>query len=147
MSLDALVASPHWEYTPTVAVRGSAVDGIGIIVAISERGIEAVDSEGWRGLVNPDFIRPDVEHPCNHGHLLTLVRKAWGPDADIDVGVGRGLDGKPTAVIIIWHRGPASLGVGRRRARRRRLGQFMDITLGPALAAALLAAPAKAGEP
>ncbi len=128
-SLDALVASPHWSYAPAVAVRGSAVDGLGIIIAISERGIEAVDSEGWRGLVNPDFIRPDVEHPANHGHLLALVRKAWGPDFTV-----ANIDGPRVRSTVV------SNGKGFAVCR------VEDAPLGHRLAAALLAAPAKAGE-
>jgi hypothetical protein len=124
-SLDALVASPHWEYAPTVVVRGSAVDGLGIIIAISERGIEAVDSEGWRGLVNPDFIRPDVEHPANHGHMLTLVRKAWGPVCRVD--------------FAVFESGSARVEVLSGTSWDD--ASFTGASIGLALAAALLAAP------
>jgi hypothetical protein len=139
-SLDALVASTHWEYAPSVVVRGSAVDGLGIIIAIRPLRddespptmvIEAIDSKGWRGFVSPGYIRPDLEHPGNYGHLLALVRKAY-TGCRVEIMVFE--DGSSTVTVIDAARPDDDL-------------DFPEDTLGLALAAALLAAPAKAGEP
>jgi hypothetical protein len=144
-TLDALVASSWWEYAAGLFVRGDAVDGLALLLSVGpvrdDAGplaracsgalrIEALDSKGWRGVVNPDFIRPDIEHTGNHGHMLALVRKAY-PGRNIRVNIAA----DNSTAVEIW-RGHLHIET------------FVGITLGLALAAALLAAPPpKAGEP
>jgi hypothetical protein len=144
-----MVASPHWEWLPGMALtdgyRVNAVcserheqdvaDGLGgwlLLVCIEDMDAGDHASSYWGRTREPD-IGPDLADPATCGCLLTLVRKAWGADSDgvrVDVAVFE--DG--SARVEIW--------VPDADCERAFLGD----SLGLALAAALLAAPAKAGE-
>jgi hypothetical protein len=126
--LAALVASPHWEWAeglPVVDIDGDR----GTLVMIRDRAPRARVYYGVCGL-GRDLLawqslsecRPDIEHTGSHGHMLGLVRKAWGPECELVVEVRA--DGSTR--VDVWLDGCA---------------QFEGASLGLALAAALLAAP------
>jgi hypothetical protein len=144
--LDALVASPRFEWMPGMALT----DGYRINAVCSERHEqdEADDLGGWLLLVciedmaagdhassywgrarEPD-IGPDLDDEATCGCLLALVRKAWGPDVAV-----QNTDGPRVRSTTI------SNGSG------RVLFHVGGKPTGERLAAALLAAPVKAGEP
>lgn len=119
--LGALVASPHFRW-----VRGM-IDTDGAVCVDVDHGKPTIWwCEGCGGEV-PEEDLPcdeptllDLDNPGNHGHLLALVRKAWG---------GR-------VKIYVYDDGAASVHV-----RGGGDYNFKHDTLGLALAAALLAAP------
>jgi hypothetical protein len=145
-SLDALVASPHWEWLPGMALsdgyRVNAVcserheqdeaDGLGgwlLLVCIEDMAAGDHASSYWGRTREPD-IGPDLDDPATCGCMLTLVRKAWGPDVTV-----ANIDGLLVRSTTITDR------IGCVMFRR------LDAPIGERLAAALLAAPPKAGEP
>jgi hypothetical protein len=83
--------------------------------------------------------------------MLALVRKAWGPDVEINVSINTRRNPHHLADCSCLYCGPAnSLGVRVEILSDDDGHLIADVfrdTLGLALAAALLAAPAKAGEP
>jgi hypothetical protein len=142
ISLDALVASPHW-----VLMRGMVLfcpgarpaDMRATVVKGDADCIEGEDPVCYENGItrfkwNPlDGWLPDIDDPANHGHMLGLVRKAWGADCRVEVTI----EDDGSADVSIYRRADGRVScvhVSRRD------------TLGQALAAALLAAPAKAGE-
>jgi hypothetical protein len=134
VSLDALVASPHWEWAECVRLT----DGQMVVEVFSDRLVTFHRVDGGRviGWEDPDRVRPDIEHAGNHGHLLGLVRKAWA---------GCRVD------FAVFESGAARVEILDLTPLRVAQGRGVDIafpgdTLGRALAAALLAAPMKTGE-
>ncbi len=134
-SLDALVASPYFRW-----VAGMFDTDGGVCVEVTSDGHPSLwyfDAEGLGygdliddGDLPSDEVRPDIDHPGNHGHLLALVRKAWGPDVAI-------MDTDSIRVRSL------TISDARGNVLFRRSG----VPRGERLAAALLAAPVKAGEP
>lgn len=140
---DALVASPHWEYAPRFAIISifdEDDDGwhpTATVTAVRGGTLDFVDCNGNLGSRAAKHCRPDIDDPANHGHMLGLVRKAWGDDY--------------VYVCLSAHRGPTEAWSPESIAWVVRSGQGLwlaeDTSYGLALAAALLAAPVKAGEP
>jgi hypothetical protein len=137
--LDALVASPHWALASGMQVVDSDGDKAIVVSVSPAKGPKLLYGAAPNGrlvflTIDESDLRPDLDHPGNHGHMLTLVRKAWGPGVRVDIAVFE----SGSARVELWGRSAN--------------GEFVDVafpgdTLGLALAAALLAAPAKAGEP
>jgi hypothetical protein len=132
--LDALVASPHWEWRP--GMRDT--DG-GLCVEVDSEGRPSLwyfdaDGLGYGDLIDDgdlpsDEVRPDLDHGGTQGEMLGLVRKAWGG----------------TVVVYFQEDGSASV------LAHDRLGNLRHSvtcgTLGVALASTLLAAPPKTEGP
>lgn len=144
---DALVASPHWEW------RRGMIDADGLVclgkisVAVHRwqpDGNHLLWADPQDGGLTWSPLRPnerderdaaptylDINNHANHGHLLALVCKAWG-HCRIE--------------ITVWEDGSATVYL-RDASSGDLLHDAAGDTLGLALAAALLAAPAKASEP
>ncbi len=103
------------------------------ILALDDDGVPFGFLDGLRYHIDPSldpvYHHPDLDDDATCGCLLALVRKAWGPDCRVEVW----LHGDGTAGVYV-HR--LDLVFGEEHC-----------SLGLALAAALLAAPPKAGEP
>lgn len=125
--LDKLTASPHWEWRPGMAGVGFE-PGRSIYVRVYA-DFAAVDEQEDTIVSTARGLRPDLDDDATCGCLLTLVRKAWGPECEVE--------------IEVFKTGAASVVV--RTGNRTEM--FVEPSLGLALAAALLAAPGKAGEP
>jgi hypothetical protein len=131
-SLDALVASPHWEWLVGMAGIGFE-PGRSVHVRVFA-DFAAVDEQEDTNIYSSRGLHPDLDDPATCGHMLGLVRKAWGADCRVEVTI----EDDGSADVSIYRRADGRVScvhVSRRD------------TLGQALAAALLAAPAKAGEP
>jgi hypothetical protein len=127
-SLDALVASPHWEWL--VGMAGTGFEpGRSIHVRVFA-DFAAVDEQEDSNIYSPRGLHPDLDDDATCGCLLALVRKAWGPDVAV-----QNTDGPRVRSTTI------SNGSG------RVLFHVGGKPTGERLAAALLAAPVKAGEP
>ena len=117
--IDTPVASPHWEW------REGMLTKCGMRIIGHRSGPTSMggmyDGPVWSSR------RPDLDDPATQGCMLALVRKAWG-GAPIRVAVT--IDGTGCTVVI-------SLGF-----KGLELARVDGETLGQALAAALLAAPA-----
>ncbi len=114
VDLDALVASPHWEWRPGMLVRWNG----GGQTRIESVGRLAFDGTGGA---------PDIDDDATCGCLLALVRKAWG-------------DGFNRVEITVYEDGSACVDIVS-ASNADDDHDFPEDTLGQALAAALLAAP------
>jgi hypothetical protein len=133
-SLDALVASPHWEWL--VGMAGTGFEpGRSIHVRVFA-DFAAVDEQEDSNIYSPRGLHPDLDDDATCGCLLALVRKAWGdPHAFVSWTSDDGWRVWVHDTRRDRHADPDDGGVV---ARGRE-------TPGFALAAALLAAPAKTG--
>jgi hypothetical protein len=131
--LDALVASPWWQWRPSMRTTdGRIVAAVyGGWLTTTTQLCGAV-STGLSATGSPDN-RPDIDDPATQGFMLALVRKAYGPDASIEISLDP--DGACVSIAMLMLE-----DVTARRYFKR--VPFSGATLGLALAAALLAAPA-----
>jgi hypothetical protein len=126
-SLDALVASPHWALASGMQVVDSDGDKAIVVSVSPAKGPKLFYGAAPNGrlvflAIDEGDLRPDLDHPGNHGHLLELVCKAY-PGCRVEVMVFE--DGSAVVTIIDHARPDDDL-------------DFPEDSLGLALAAALL---------
>jgi hypothetical protein len=136
--LDALVASPHWALASGMQVVDSDGDKAIVVSVSPAKGPKLFYGAAPNGrlvflAIDESDLRPDLDHPGNHGHTLTLVRKAWRPTCRVEVTIE---DDNSADVSVYLPDGKYSVALAHMSRKD---------TLGQSLAAALLAAPAKAG--
>lgn len=147
-SLDDPTASPHWEWRPGMLMDSSVPAQLPwspgqLRATVTGARVIDVDSKGrpWANYTRDDGFgggygaldgpdaRPDLDDPATCGCLLALVRKAWDA-ARIEV--------------VVFDDGRAGVRIIRDDASTV---EFVDLSLGFALASTLLAAPPKGERP
>jgi hypothetical protein len=129
--IDALAA--HWKWSPRNAAMSvfdedeDAWHPTATVTAVRGPYLDFVDCNGNWGRRLAKDCRPDLDDDATCGCLLGLVRDAWGPDYSVMFN--------PEGVVELAHIPTANFRY------------FEGASGGRALAAALLAALPKTGEP
>lgn len=129
VNLDALVACPGFRWMPGMQARWRE-RFLGRVVHVEKRGLWLAHDLFAPVLGGFENCHPDLDDQATCGCLLALVREAWGDHYEIRVSI----EADGVEVSVHWSALAPSLGVGIIRG-------FLHKTLGPALVAALLAAP------